>query len=152
MTMARKDRERIAELAALGLSAGKVAEILGTSRNAVLGEAFRSGVKFNGWSTPTPDRRGKASKPDDRKLIKPVTRMQLAKACRWMRDRGATFAEIGEIFDRDVSQVFRMVNSVAEPAPPAAAPPPRTAAPHPSKWLQYAQQVAAGVEPEAWPA
>jgi hypothetical protein len=142
--MAKKDRDQIAALAAEGYSAGQVANRLGVSRNAVLGEAHRAGIKFG------------EPNPAEKKLIKPVTRAQLARACRWMRDHGATFAEIGEIFDRDVSHAFRLVNSVPEPEPepkaPAAAQPPSAVAPQTSKWLRYAQQVAAGVEPEAWPA
>jgi hypothetical protein len=140
MTMAKKDRDIIAALAAEGYSAGEVAARLGSSRNAILGEAHRAGIKFFGRQ----------------RLRKPITTEQLAAAAKWMRRHGATYSEIGEIFGRDVSYVFSIANrdrsaSAAKIAPPPTTPAP-TPAPQPSKWLQYAQQVAAGVEPEAWPA
>jgi hypothetical protein len=160
MTMAKKDRDQISALAAEGYSAGEVADRLGLSRNAVLGEAHRAGIKFGGARDPQPPVQAGPSSRKPYTLQKPVTTAQLAEACKWMRQRGATYSEIGKIFDRTPVYILKLVSGcepvtkapqvTASPAPKPAAP--RAAISQPSKWLQYAQQVAAGVEPEAWPA
>jgi hypothetical protein len=52
----KSDQGRLEELAASGVSASVAARALETTRNAILGRAFRTGVKFNGASISAPKR------------------------------------------------------------------------------------------------